>query len=56
MTVEDRIDKAIKSLERAKEEYRNNKSRLALGSLDWTQERLTAAKYILINEIKDNLK
>lgn len=52
MNVQNRIDKAILSLQRAKEEYNNNDKRLALGSLDWVQERLTAAKYLLLDEIK----
>lgn len=49
----DKIDKAIYSLERAKSEYENGDKRLALGSLDWCQDRLTASKCLLIAEIEE---
>lgn len=53
MNVIDRIEKCMNSLERAKREYENGDKRLALGSLDWCQDRLTASKCLLIAEIEE---
>ncbi|QJI52365.1 hypothetical protein [Psychrobacillus phage Perkons] len=52
MEVLERIEKAMASLERAKEEYLNGDKRLALGSLDYVDDRIKGAKYLIINEIK----
>lgn len=56
MNVIDQIEKCMNSLERAKKEYNNGDKRLALGSLDWCQDRLTASKCLLIAEIEEENK
>lgn len=51
--INEKIRKAMNSLKRAKIKYENGDKRLALGDLDWCQDRLTACKYLLIAEIED---
>jgi hypothetical protein len=52
MVVKDRIEKAIESCKRALDDLENGNKRLALGDLDFVQDRITAAKMLLISQIK----
>ena len=53
MDVLERLEKAKQSLERAISEYERGDKRLALGSIDYIEERAKAARYLLIAELQD---
>jgi hypothetical protein len=53
LTAKEYIQKALISCQRALEELEQGDKRKSLGSLDFAQDRITAAKWTLINEIKD---
>lgn len=53
MNVLERIEKAKRSLERAEQEYKNGEKRLALGSLDFVEDRIIASRYLILAEIED---
>lgn len=48
--VEEKIRKSIASCQRALLEYQNGNKKMALGSLDYVQDRITAAKWLLISQ------
>lgn len=56
MLAEQKIKKAIESCQRALENLHNGNKRIALGDLDYVTDKITAAKWILINEIDDENK
>ena len=51
--VEEKIRKSITSCQRALLEYQNGNKKMALGSLDYVQDRITAAKWLLISKIEE---
>lgn len=52
VTAKEYIEKAIISCQRSLEELDEGEKRLSLGSLDYAFDRITAAKWVLIDEIK----
>lgn len=52
MLAREYILKALQSCQRALDELDQGEKRKSLGSLDYAYDRITAAKWILIEEIK----
>lgn len=53
MTAEQKIHKAIKSCQKALKELEDGNMRISVGDLDFADEFITAAKWLLITEIED---
>ncbi len=53
MDVETKLEKALKSCQRALDEYKNDKKLDSLGSINYILDFANAARFILMNEIED---
>lgn len=53
MLAQEYIEKALASCQRALDDLEKGNKRQAVGDIDFIRERIEAAKWILINEIKD---
>ncbi len=53
MDVETKLEKTLKSCQRALDEYKNDKKLDSLGSINCILDFANAARFILMNEIED---
>lgn len=54
MNINERIDKAIYSLERAKNEYNNGEKRISVASLDHAYNKIDSCRWIIKAQIEED--